>query len=138
MQISKPKNPSKASKLFCVTGSTLLLLMGMFHGTGFFYVSEALEKSNAESFLKKIVPVLFAHPSIHLIGLSALGVLALFLKQDRGKLLWSLALLVLIDALLAFYLGGWIPGILLTVAALCFVFSGYKSNPQIALSPQAK
>jgi uncharacterized membrane protein len=136
--MTNAKSSSKTSNTFCILGSLFLLLIGAFHGTGFFYVSEAIEKSNAESFLKKIVPVLFAHPSIHLIGLSALGVLALFLKQDRGKLLWSLALLVLIDALLAFYLGGWIPGILLTVAALCFVFSGYKSNPQIALSPQAK
>ena len=121
------KRISKASKIFCLIGSAFLLLIGAFHGSGFFYVSEAIQKSNAEDFLKDIVPALFAHPSIHLIGLAVLGILALFLKEDIRKLTWALAVLVFIDALLGFYLGGPIPGLLLTIAALCFVVSGYKS-----------
>lgn len=101
--------------------------MGVFHGSGFFFVSEAIQESNAEEFLKDIVPALFAHPSIHLIGLAALGILSLFLKHDMRKLTWAIAVLVFLDALLGFYLGGMIPGVLLSVAALCFVVSGYKS-----------
>ncbi len=108
-------------------GSAFLLIMGAFHGSGIYFVSEAIDQSNAEEFLKDIVPVLFAHPSIHLIGLAALGVLALFLKHEMRKLTWALAALVILDALLGFYLGGAIPGILLSVAALCYVVSGYKS-----------
>lgn len=100
--------------------------MGLFHASGFFFVREAIDKSNAETFLKDIVPLLFAHPSIHLIGLAGLGILALFLKSELRKLTWAIAVLVLIDALLGFYLGGMIPGALLTIAALCFAISGYK------------
>lgn len=128
MQVTNSKNATKASKILCITGSTLLLILGAFHGSGFFYVSEAIEKSNAEAFLKEIVPVLFAHPSIHLIGLSAFGILALFLKQDLRKLTWLLAVLIILDALLAFYLGGMIPGFLLLAAAICFIVAGLRDQ----------
>lgn len=123
------KKTSKTSKILCVVGSTFLLLMGAFHGSGFFYISAEIEKSNAEDFLKEIVPVLFAHPSIHLIGLAAFGVLALFFKSDMQKLTWSIAILILIDMVLAFYLGGLIPGVLLSISACCFVVAGLKESP---------
>lgn len=126
--MSDSKRISKMAKVFCLIGSILLLVMGIFHGSGFFYIQEAIEKSNAESFLKEIVPVLFAHPSIHLISLSALGILAIFLKQDLRKLTWLLAVLILSDAILGFYLGGVIPGFLLLAAAICFVIAGLKDK----------
>ncbi|TMM57357.1 hypothetical protein FEE95_12800 [Maribacter algarum] len=127
------KGISKTSKLFCIIGSSFLLIMGLFHGSGFFYVSETIEKSNAEGFLKDIVPALFAHPSIHLIGLAAFGILALFLKQDLRKVTWLLAVLIALDAALGFYLGGMIPGILLLLAAICFVVSGLRDKSQILI-----
>ncbi len=102
--------------------------MGVFHGSGFFYVSESIQESNAEGFLKDIVPALFAHPSIHLIGLAAFGILTLFLKHDLRKVTWLLAVLIVLDALLGFYLGGMIPGLLLLVAAICFVVAGLKDQ----------
>lgn len=114
------------NKGLCISGSLLLLLMGLFHGSGFFYVSEAIEESNAEEFLKEIVPSLFVHPSIHLIGLATFGILAVFLKQDLRKLTWLLAVLIVLDALLAFYLGGMIPGLVLLAAAVCFMLAGLK------------
>lgn len=129
------KGISRTSKIFCLIGSTLLLIMGAFHGSGFFYISEAIEKSNAEGFLKDIVPALFAHPSIHLISLSAFGILALLLKQDLRKLTWLLAVVILLDALLGFYLGGMIPGFLLLAAAICFVVAGLKDQPTSNIQP---
>ena len=125
--MSDVNNITKTSKIFCIIGSSFLCIMGAFHGSGFFYISELMEQSNADLFLKDIVPVLFAHPSIHLIGLAGLGVLALFLKQDFRKLAWALSAIVLVDAILGFAVGGLIPGILITLAACCFLLAGLKT-----------
>jgi hypothetical protein len=122
------KKTSKVFKVLCIVGSSLLLVMGIFHGSGFFYVKELITQSNAEGFLKDIVPVLFAHPSIHLIGLAAFGILAISLGKESKKVLWLLSILIIIDALLAFYLGGLIPGVLLLAAALCFIIAGYRQK----------
>jgi len=116
---------SKTVKILSISGSSLLLIMALLHGSGLVYVSSAIAESNAEDFLKDIVPVLFAHPSIHLIGLAAFGILTLFLSHEGKKVLWLLAVPVIIDAALAFYLGGIVPGILLTIAALCFFCAGF-------------
>jgi len=117
---------SKAFKVLCLVGSLLLLVMAMFHGSGLFYVKESIDQSNAEGFLKEIVPVLFAHPSLHLIGLSAFGFLALSLNYEIKKVLTLISALVTVDALLAFYLGGILPGILLLIAALCFILARFN------------
>ncbi len=122
------KNDAIIVKLFSILGSILLLFMAVFHGMGFSYVSEAISTSNAEKFLKQIVPTLFAHPSIHLIGLASFGVLTIFLKQDRHKVQLCIALLIIIDALLAFNLDAIIPSVLLMSAALCFFLGSWKSR----------
>ena len=114
---------SKSSKIACAFGIVLLLVMAAFHGSGFFFVSEAITSSNAEPFLKDIVPVLFAHPSIHLLVLAGFGVLAFFLSRDARKLLVLIGIAVFADAGLGFYLGGMIPGSMLSAAALCVVFA---------------
>ncbi|WP_109300292.1 hypothetical protein [Aquimarina sp. AU474] len=115
------KKKPKTSVVLCAIGSALLLIMALFHGSGFVYVSEAIKNSNAEEFLKEIVPVLFAHPSIHLISLTTFGILTIFLNYDYKKVSITLSSIIIIDAVLAFYLGGIIPGILLTIAATCFI-----------------
>ncbi|WP_166204777.1 hypothetical protein [Pelagihabitans pacificus] len=112
----------------CLAGSFLLLLMAVFHGSGFWYVSDTIMKSNADGFLKEIVPVLFAHPSVHLAGLAAFGILALFLQTDAKRVLLLLSALVVLDALLAFYLGGTLPGMSLLLGALCFIVANYFSQ----------
>ncbi len=118
---------SKANKISGVIGSSLLLVMALFHGSGFSFVRETILESNSKDFLKEIVPVLFAHPSIHLIGLAAFGILSITIeKKASKKVLLLLSLLILADALLAFYLGGILPGILLSVATLCFVLASRK------------
>ena len=128
------ENNAKNNKIysaFCIAGSSILLVMAVFHGSGYYYVSETIIASNAEPFLKDIVPVLFAHPSFHLLGLSAFGLLALELTIDAKKVLAVLSILIFIDALLALYLGGLLPGILLTIAALCFVSASVNQNKRL-------
>lgn len=115
----------KTAKTLCIIGSALLLVMAAFHGSGYAFVTEAILESNAEDFLKQIVPALFVHPSIHLVGLATFGILALFLKQATGRVLTLLAILVVADAALAFYLGAVPPGVMLLAAASCFAVAGY-------------
>lgn len=118
-------NPGKATpepkiaRNCCITASLLLLFMAVFHGSAFFYVKESIVNSNAEEFLKDIVPVLFAHPSVHLVGLAAFGFSTLSLGPTAWKVRRILVLLIALDAALAFYLGGMIPGLLLLTAAGC-------------------
>ncbi len=117
---------SGIAKTFCIVGSILLIMMAVFHGSGYSYVASAIGESDAENFLKQIVPVLFAHPSIHLIELAAFGILAMFLGPAASKVLTLLAALIMVDGALAFYLGGILPGILLFGAALSFIVASVK------------
>ncbi len=117
---------SKLSKGFCIAGSLLLLVMAGFHGSGYSYIDQTISASNAPGFLKQIVPALFVHPSIHLLGLTAFGVLPIFQSNGARGVLVILTILVLVDATLAFSLGGMLPGALLSIAAICFGFAGWK------------
>ncbi|PRX56445.1 hypothetical protein [Flagellimonas meridianipacifica] len=117
---------SNITKTSTIIGCTLLIIMALFHGSGFFYVTDVIQKSNSEPFIKKIFPILFAHPSIQLFGLAGLGVLTLFMKHEIEKILFFIAILVFIDSLLAFFLGAVIPGILLVFSSSVFVFGGIK------------
>lgn len=111
-------------KALALLGIFLLLGMAGLHGSGFFLVKGAIEESNASGFIKSIVPVLFAHPSIHLLGMAAFGILGWF-QPVVAKPIWGvLAGIVLADALLAFILGGWLAGGLLAAAAGCFIVAG--------------
>jgi|GEM_PF-3052295 len=118
---------SKFTRISTIIGCSLLVLMGLFHGSGIHYVSGLVQQSNAEPFIKDIFPILFAHPTVQLLGLAGLGIVTLFMKQEIGKILFFVAVLVGIDALLAFFLGATIPGILLILSSLLFVLGGMKS-----------
>lgn len=119
---------SKIFKVLCILGSLLLLIMALFHGSGYSFIKETMDKSNVELFLKEITPTLFIHPSIHLIGLAALGFLAMYIKKGKQKVLLLLSLFIVIDALLAFNLGGVVPGILLLASFLCFIIASLKRH----------
>lgn len=112
---------TKIAKILCYIGSGLLLLMGLFHGSGLSYFSGLIKESDANDLLKEVVPVLFAHPSIHLLGLAALGILVTTMQQVFNKLLIFLVIMIGIDAGLGFYVGGPIPGIALSTAAAFFL-----------------
>lgn len=111
----------KTSKQLGITGSIFLLVMAGFHISGIRYGSGLIDNSNAVSFVKEIFPVLFAHPSIHLLGLAALGFLAATMKEAGRKVFLVLGIIVLIDAGFAFYLAFYIPGVLLLIAATLFL-----------------
>lgn len=108
--------------------------MAMFHGSGYFYITDLINESNANGFLKEIVPVLFAHPSIHLIGLAALGFISLYLKYETKKILFLLTILVLADTILAFIVGGLIPGFILAIPAACFSIAQFNIHQNFASS----
>ncbi|BFP39962.1 hypothetical protein FGF1_08070 [Flavobacteriaceae bacterium GF1] len=119
---------SKIAKASTVFSCTLLMGMALFHGSGLHYVNELMQQSNSKPFLIDIFPVLFAHPSIHLLGLAGFGLLTLFMKHEIKKVLFFTSLLVCIDALLAFYLGAVVPGVLLVFSALSLVLGAIKTG----------
>ncbi len=119
-------NKSKITKTATIVGCSLLIIMALFHGSGINYVGELIQQSNSEPFVKEIFPVLFAHPSIQLFGLAGLGILTLFMRYEIEKILFFIAIMVLIDSFLAFYLGATIPGILLIFSSFTFGLGGIK------------
>ena len=112
---------SKLSKFFCIVGSVLLLIMGLFHGSGLNWISGEISKSNAEPFLKEVFPVLFAHVSIHLLGMAILGLSLIWFHKAARVVSIFIAAMVMANVVFAFYLGASPPGVLLLCAAICFV-----------------
>ena len=125
------KNHRKASKILCITSSILLLAMAIFHGSGFNFINELIQSSNSSELIKRIFPVLFILPSIQLFGLGAFGVITLFLEQQANKILIPLSILVFIDALFAFYLNAWVPGVILMIPAILFLIVSYLNSTKI-------
>ena len=124
---------SKNSKVATIVDSVLLIVMALFHGGGMNYVSDLMQQSDTESFLKEMIPVLFAHPSIYLLGLSMLGIVTLNMGQEIRKVLFAIAALIVVDALIAFNLSAIIPGALLLVAAFCFLIGGVQKKKQMLI-----
>ena len=120
----------KTTRILTRIGCSLLFIMAAFHASGIFYINTIIQESNLESFLKEIFGVLFAHPSVQLFALAALGILSLSMKDQAKKVLFFIAILVAINAVLAFYLGAFFPGILLLVATLTFTVSAFLATKQ--------
>jgi len=120
------KNKSKLFKISVLTGSILLVIMAIFHASGFHFVTQTINESNAKEFLKEIFPVLFILPSVHLLCLASLGFLSLFIQGGIKKILILISVFTMINTGLAFYLNAVLPGFLLAISALCFVISRYK------------
>jgi len=125
---------TKISKVATGIGSVFLAIMSLLHGSGIGYVNNLMQESNAEDFLKEIFPVLFAHPSIQLLGLAALGVLTLFMKHETEKVLLFITILIAVNCGLAFYLGATIPGILLLSSAFAFGLGGFVKMKSKSIS----
>ncbi len=112
----------------CIIGILLLLFIALFHASGFNYISGLVESSKVSDLIKSIFHVLFILPTIQLIGLATFGIMALYLKEEANKILIPLAVLVLVDALLAFYLNALIPGLVLAVPAILFGIAAYQNR----------
>ncbi len=119
---------SKITKISTLVGCALLIVMAVFHGSGIYYVSDLIHQSDSEPFIKEVFPILFAHPSIQLLGLAGLGILTFFMKHEIEKVLFFIATMVIIDSFLAFYLSATIPGILLVFSSFTFGLGGIKGT----------
>ena len=122
---------SKVNKALVIAGSSLLIVMSLFHSSGILYISDLMNKTNSESFLKEIFPVLFVHPSVQLLGLGILGIITLFMKYETKKVRVFIGVFVFLDALFALYLSAMIPSIVLAVAAMVFFISSSLGNKSL-------
>ena len=118
----------KGSKVLCMIGSGLLLAKAIFHGSGINYINNMVNASDLPGFIKGVFPVLFILPTIQLVGFAVFGLIASYMKTQANKILIPLSVLILIDAILAFYLKAIIPGVILLVPFLFFMLVAYSNN----------
>ena len=119
---------NRMSKVLCLIGSSLLIIMALFHGSGFHYIDNLVQTSNSSELIKNIFPVLFILPTIQLIGLAVFGLVAAFTKSQANHILIPLSVLILIDAILAFYLHAVLPGGMLVSASLIFILVVFRNR----------
>ena len=109
----------------------LAALNGHISSTGYSEVGDAISESNASAFLKRIVPGVWLHFSIHLATLAAFGILASFSKRGARGLVTLLAIAVAADAALVFSFAGFFAGVaLLAAAAFCFALAAVQPLPR--------
>lgn len=119
----------KQNNTLIIVASTLLLAIGVFHGSGINYLGEMVQASDVAPIVRKIFPVLFILPSLQLIGLALIGLVARR-KPINHQVFFVLFILVLIDAMLAFWLGALIPGIILALPALIYLLAALPHQPE--------
>lgn len=122
------EKPNRVSKTLCIIGSSLLLIIAIFHGSGFNYVNDLVLSSDVSELIKRIFPVLFILPSIQLLGLATFGFMATSMKNQANKILIPLAILVLVNAALSFYLDALIPGFILVLPSFLFAIVAYRNK----------
>ncbi len=115
-------------KAFGIIGSSILLLVAVIHGFGTEYVTGLINSSNLNAFIKEIFPVVFIHPSIHLIGIAILGFYSLSLGASGSRIFKILGLLIAFDSGMAFYLKELAPALILLSAAICLFMAGVVSK----------
>ncbi|SHG28401.1 hypothetical protein [Flagellimonas flava] len=120
--------PIKITKPSTIIGSVLLILIALFHGSGIGYVTNLMVKSNAEPFLKEIFPILFILPTLQLLGLAIFGLLTLGMQHEVKKILFLIAILVIVNSILALYLGAIVPSVLLFFSSFAFTVGGIKTT----------
>lgn len=120
---------NKTTSTLCTAASILLLIIGLFHGSGIIYISGMVQKSDVSNLVKNVFPVLFISPSVQLLGL---GVIALFTvnKHANYKILFTLSILVLINSIFAFWLNAVIPGLILLTPSLIYFIAAWSSMNQ--------
>ncbi len=117
-------------KIAIIIGSVLLVTMALFHGSGFGYVVDKMNQSNAPSFLKEIMPVVFLQPSIHLLCLASFAGIAIFLKGNMFPILLLVVIFVGINLILAIYLKAYFPGAILFLSLSCFLLALHYQRTQ--------
>ena len=117
----------KTIKISCTVASILLLVIGLFHASGIAYINEMVQTSNVAELVKNIFPVLFIAPSTQLIGLGVIGLFAIK-AHPNYHILFTLAALVLFNAIFAFWLNALIPGVVLMIPSVIYLAAGWSSK----------
>jgi hypothetical protein len=121
------KSSSKSIRALCTVAGGLLIVMGIFHGSGINYVNGLVQESDVSQLVKRVFPVLFILPSFQLIGLGIIGLLA-SKHPVRPSILLTLSLLVMVDAVLAFWLNALLPGIVLFIPCLLYGAAAWNAR----------
>lgn len=121
---------AKLVKTLGVVGSLLLLITAAFHASGFPQVNEAISHSDVSAFLRRAVPGLWLHFSIHLTLLGVAGIWGSFRGAGASRSIFIfLAAAVAIDTAIVLMLAGFFAGVvLLGAAALCFVTAAARCS----------
>ena len=109
-------------------GSLLLLIPAGLHISGFCYVTEKMDASNAPLFLKEVMPVLFVLPSLHLICLTWVALLSIYAKGNFRLLLLPVIVFVFINMVFAFYLAAFLPAGVMAASGACYLLAVYESR----------
>ena len=124
-----PTLSTKSIKFLCSVASILLLLIGLFHGSGINYINGSVQASDVSQLVKNVFPVLFISPSAQLLGLGILGLFAVNKNTDH-QILFTLSILVLINSFFAFWLNAVIPGLILLTPSLIYFIAAWSSKNQ--------
>ncbi|MEM8983195.1 MAG: hypothetical protein AAGC71_09220 [Pseudomonadota bacterium] len=119
----------RATVVMTVCGVAMLLGMAVLHASGTRMVADMLVSANVSVTMQRILPVLYLYPSVLFILLSGMALLALRWWTVVPFALSAIAVIVATNGLLGFYLGGWLPGAITTVAAAFFAMAAYCAQP---------
>jgi len=125
------------STVFCALGIVFVLAIAALHGSGYGYLTEQMNQTNASDFLKEIFPVLFIMPSLYLSLLAAFGVLAIAKPQARRMICFMLAPAVMIAGALALMLGEWLPLIVMMAGGGVFLAAALTAPSTNVTEPSA-
>ncbi|WP_421870733.1 hypothetical protein [Marinoscillum sp.] len=115
---------SGVMNVLCAIACILLLAVGILHMSGINYINDMVQQSDVSDLVKQIFPILFLAPSIQLIVLAIFGLIAL---SKPSRIVYALiSVFVLIDAIFAFWLNALIPGVILLLPGVIFVFLAWK------------
>ncbi|MEM6830533.1 MAG: hypothetical protein AAF551_08440 [Bacteroidota bacterium] len=122
-----PTLSKKSTKTSCTIASILLLIIGLFHGSGINFINGLVQESDVSQLVKNVFPVLFISPSIQLIGIGVIGLFAVN-ENVNYKILFTLSVLVLMDVIFAFWLDALIPGIVLLIPSAIYLVAAWSSK----------
>ncbi|MEM1264256.1 MAG: hypothetical protein AAGH76_17790 [Pseudomonadota bacterium] len=113
----------RATVVLTVCGVAMLLGMAVLHASGTRMVADMLVRANVSVTMQQVLPVLYLYPSVLFILLSGMAIVALRWWSVVPFLLGGIAVIVAANGALGFYLGGWLPGVITTVAAAFFALA---------------
>lgn len=117
----------KHIKILCTIASSILIFIGLFHGSGIVYINGMVQESDVSNLVKNVFPILFISPSIQLIGIGIIGFFAVT-QHYNYRILLTLSILVLINACFAFFLNALIPGIILLTSSFMYSVVAWRSK----------